>query len=182
MKTLKSKFSLKVKIPINEPTKYPLSAVVPNNEISHIIDNVYISGYKSSINYSFLIQNNFTHIINCAGGSKSFIPLQFDDFKYFKINLKDDGNVNIIDAIVQFIHLLKDINSSEGDKKILIHCTEGISRAPTLVCAYLMWRYGMDSKDAINFVKERRKCIDINLGFMFQLEDLSLHKDILRAI
>ena len=45
MKTLKSKFSLKVKIPINEPTKYPLSAVVPNNEISHIIDNVYISGY-----------------------------------------------------------------------------------------------------------------------------------------
>ena len=82
MKTLKSKFSLKVKIPINEPTKYPLSAVVPNNEISHIIDNVYISGYKSSINYSFLIQNNFTHIINCAGGSKSFIPLQFDDFKY----------------------------------------------------------------------------------------------------
>ena len=40
----------------------------------------------------------------------------------------------------------------------------------------------MDFQTAVHFVKEKRKCVDINLGFMFQLEDLSLHKDILRAI
>ena len=51
-----------------------------------------------------------------------------------------------------------------------------------LVCAYLMWKYGMDSKDAINFVKERRKCIDINLGFMFQLENLNIHRELLQGI
>jgi hypothetical protein len=45
-----------------------------------------------------------------------------------------------------------------------------------------MWKYGMDSKDAINFVKERRKCIDINLGFMFQLENLNIHRELLQGI
>ena len=40
----------------------------------------------------------------------------------------------------------------------------------------------MDFQTTVDFVKEKRKCVDINLGFMFQLEDLNLHKDILRAI
>jgi hypothetical protein len=40
----------------------------------------------------------------------------------------------------------------------------------------------MDSKTAINFIKEKRKCVDINLGFLFQLENLSLHREILRGI
>jgi len=183
MEKLKSKFSLKVKIPENESKKFPLSSVNSNNnEINHIIDNIYISGYRFSIDYLFLMKNNFTHIINCAGGSKSFTSLHFNEFKYYKINLRDDGDVNIIDAIIQFNKLLKNINSSEGPKKILIHCTEGISRAPTLVCSYLMWKYGMDSKTAINFVKEKRKCIDINLGFIFQLENLNIHRELLKMI
>ena len=181
MKNLKSKLSLKVKIPININEKpQSLSCTEPITDCSHIIDNIYISGYRSSIDYVFLIQNKFTHIINCAGGSQTFSPLYFKEFQYLKIDLRDDGSINILDAVKKLISFLRNINNENS--KILIHCSEGISRAPALVCSYLMWKLNMDFQTAVKFVKEKRKCVDINLGFMFQLEDLSLHKDILRAI
>ena len=182
MQSLKKKLSLKVSIPKTIQEKpISLSCNIPSTDCSHIIDNIYISGYKQSIDYSFLIGNNFTHIINCAGGSQIFSPLYFKEFQYLKIDLRDDGNINLLDAVKKLICFLRDISKDENSK-ILIHCSEGISRAPCLVCAYLMWKFNMDSDSAINFVKEKRKCVDINLGFLFQLENLSLHREILRAI
>ena len=65
---------------------------------------------------------------------------------------------------------------------ILIHCTEGISRSPALVSVYLMWKLNMDSLSAINFVKSKRNYIDINLGFMFQLENLNTHRELFQQI
>ena len=181
MKNLKSKLSLKVEIPKNKIEKpQSLSCTAPISDCTHIIDNIYISGFRLSLDYSFLISNKFTHIINCAGGSQIFSPLYFKEFQYLKIDLRDDGSINILDAVKKLISFLRNIDNENS--KILIHCSKGISRAPALVCSYLMWKLNMDFQTAVYFVKEKRKCVDINLGFMFQLEDLSLHKDILRAI
>ena len=141
----------------------------------------YISGYRSSIDYVFLIQNKFTHIINCAGGSQTFSPLYFKEFQYLKIDLRDDGNINLLDAVKKLICFLRDISKDENSK-ILIHCSEGISRAPCLVCAYLMWKFNMDSDSAINFIKEKRKCVDINFGFLFQLRNFQLNKEFVKGI
>ena len=106
MKNLKKKLGLKVTIPkkINETT-ISLSCCVSSIDCSHIIENIYISGFRPTLDYSFLISNNFTHIINCAGGSKTFFPLYFKEFKYYQIELRDDGNININDSILKFIKL-----------------------------------------------------------------------------
>ena len=40
----------------------------------------------------------------------------------------------------------------------------------------------MDCLSAVNFVKSKRNCIDINLGFMFQLENLNTHREIFKQI
>ena len=179
MQNLNSKLSLKVDIPKCKIEKSQ-SLSVSISDCTHIIDNIYISGFTLSLDYSFLTSNKFTHIINCAGGSQIFYPLYFKEFKYLKIDLRDDGSINILDAVKKLIKFLRNINNENS--KILIHCSKGISRAPALVCSYLMWKLNMDFQTAVDFVKEKRKCVDINLGFMFQLEDLNLHKDILRAI
>ena len=182
MKNLKSKLSLKVKIPININEKpQSLSCTAPITDCSHIIDNIYISGYRSSIDYVFLIQNKFTHIINCAYGSKSFTPCNFNEITYFNIDLKDDGNINISNEIIKFINFVKEVSENENNK-ILIHCAQGVSRSPALVSAYLMWKCNMDCLSAVNFVKSKRNCIDINLGFMFQLENLNTHREIFKQI
>ena len=182
MKKLKNKLNLKVAIPKRiEEKQISLSCSVTSIDCSHIIDDIYISGYRASLDYAFLIGNNFTHIINCAGGSKTFFPLYFKEFKYYKIELRDDGNINITDTIVKFISFLQEVTQDKKNK-ILIHCSEEISRAPALVCAYLMWKFNMNSDDAINFVKEKRHCVDINFGFLFQLKNFHMNKEMLKGI
>ena len=169
MKKLKNKLNLKVAIPKRiEEKQISLSCSVTSIDCSHIIDDIYISGYRASLDYAFLIGNNFTHIINCAGGSKTFFPLYFKEFKYYEIELRDDGNINITDTIVKFISFLKQVTQ---DKK-----------NPALVCAYLMWKFNMNSEDAINFVKEKRHCVDINFGFLFQLKNFQMNKEVLKGI
>ena len=180
MKSLQAKLSLKIKIPqINRPLS-PLPQDSSTNECSYIVDNSYISGYKYSNDYCFLKNNNFTHIINCAGGSKCFTPCKFTDFKYHSIDLRDDSSSSIIEGILYFISLIQNIQQENQKNKILIHCAEGISRAPALVCSYLMWKKNIDSKTAINYIKQKRSCIDINIGFVFQLN--SLRKDFFTKI
>ena len=181
MKTLKSRLSLKVEIPSQLHTEQlPIPKDSSVNECSLITDNIYISGYKYSIDYNYLKKNNFTHIINCAGGSNYFIPIKFNDFSYYTINLRDDSSSSIIEAIMWFLSFMHNIKSNNPNSKILVHCAEGISRAPALMCSYLMWKMNIDSKTAMNIIKEKRSCIDINIGFIFQLD--SLRKDMLNNI
>ena len=150
MKSLKKKLCLKVSIP-------------KSNEEKKQSNNEY---------------NNST--IDCSHISKTFYPLYYKYFKYYNIELRDDGNINIMDSIIKFITFLNEI-SFDKNNKILIHCFEGISRAPTLVSAYLMWKFNMDSDTAINFVKQKRNCIDINFGFFLQLRNLHMNHTILKG-
>jgi protein-tyrosine phosphatase len=66
-------------------------------------------------------------------------------------------------------------------KKVLVHCAGGISRSPTIVCAYLMQENGWSRKEAIEYVSKRRLVIEPNDGFMDQLKSLEvfmeIHKD-----
>ena len=39
----------------------------------------------------------------------------------------------------------------------------------------------MDSDSAINFVKEKRSCVDINFGFLIQLRNFQKHKEVIKG-
>jgi rhodanese-related sulfurtransferase len=55
--------------------------------------------------------------------------------------------------------------------KILVHCAMGKSRSATMVTMYIMKKFGLPFKTALKLVKERREKIDINSGFLNQLEE-----------
>ncbi|MGJ3502399.1 dual specificity protein phosphatase family protein, partial [Piscirickettsia salmonis] len=52
---------------------------------------------------------------------------------------------------------------------IFIHCHQGISRSATALIAFVMEKSKCSLEDAIEKVKEHRKCINPNLGFIAQL-------------
>ena len=136
---------------------------------SEIFPNIFLSGYKFSCDYDFLINNKFTSIINCAGSSKCFKQIKYDDFNYLVLDIKDDPEIEIINEVLLSIKFIEEcLVSKKG--KLLIHCFEGISRGPTLLAGYLIWKYKLSRDQAINFLKEKRPNIEINLGFLVQLD------------
>ena len=180
MFNLKKKIQLKIKIPIKkEESKNIVSPDTTSNKfsISKITDYIYISGYLLAQNIPFLVNNNFTHVINCSKGSsmeslnEDNIYAKSSNIKYFSIYLRDDPGLDIINCFYQIIDFIekKESQNCNINKKILIHCIEGISRAPALIAGYLMWKNNLRTENAIELIKSKRNCIDINLGFIIQL-------------
>ena len=183
MFNLKKKFQLKITIPKNkEEEKTTTSLINDNNNklsLSKITDNIYTSGYLVAKDIPFLLKNNFTHVINCSRGSS--METSNDEvsdannynkspaIKYLPIFLRDDPGADLIKCFFQTIDFIENEEESNRAKKILIHCIEGISRAPALIAGYLMWKQNLKTENAIEFIKSKRKCIDINLGFIIQL-------------
>jgi protein-tyrosine phosphatase len=60
---------------------------------------------------------------------------------------------------------------SNKTNKILVHCSAGISRSPTLVLAYMIKKYQMKFEDAFNKMRQLRQIVDPNVSFILQLRD-----------
>ena len=180
---LKKRIQLKITIPKNTEEEKTNSLINDNNNkssLSKITDIIYTSGYLVAKDIPFLLKNNFTHVINCSRGSS--METSNDEvtdannydkspsIKYLPIFLRDDPGADLIKCFFQTIDFVENEKESNKPKKILIHCIEGISRAPALIAGYLMWKQNIKTENAIEFIKSKRKCIDINLGFIIQLK------------
>ena len=96
------------------------------------------------------------------------------EFIHKSIDVDDDFRTNII------CHFKECILFIEGKDKIFVHCAAGMSRSPTIVIAYIMWKRKLRLNEAIKFVKEKRSIISPNDNFMNQLkifEELLIKND-----
>jgi atypical dual specificity phosphatase len=69
------------------------------------------------------------------------------------------------DPVVEFI---KEALNKE-DAKVLVHCFQGISRSPILICAYLIATTPMHALETITHVQAKRGIVAPNIGFRRQL-------------
>lgn len=63
-------------------------------------------------------------------------------------------------ALDTLTSLLRDNNS------VLVHCLEGVSRSASVILAYLMRELKMPYEQAINLLKMRRNCVNINPKYL----------------
>jgi len=177
MNILKNKLALNIKIPATKEAILSSCTELKEShkrlECNHIFENIYLSGYNSASDLDFITKNKFTHIINCAKSSKSFMQIKFEHIEYLNLNVEDDPGFSILSLISNFIDFIENLNKNEPNPKILVHCFEGISRGPCLIVAYLIWKLKINKETAIKFIKEKRPWIEINLGFLYQLEKWS---------
>ncbi len=120
--------SLKIntKVTTNNPLLQHESISMNENHFSkaechQILDNIYLSSYKWAQDKDFLTSNNFTHILNCAVGSRNFKNETYENFNYLLLDLKDDPGFDIIFAIYSTIDFLE---RGRDKGKVLIHCVE----------------------------------------------------------
>ena len=126
-----------------------------STSINKIIDNLYVGNYNAAINNDIIKNLNISTIINCSKREERTTL----NVNYLQIPIDDPPSQNDIYYINNnFFPITKFINDSINfNKSVLIHCKNGCQRSPTIACIYLMVKYDIDYKNAINFIKSKRK-------------------------
>ena len=128
---------------------------------AQITDKIYLGNEDTARDKELLKKLNISHILTCAEGCASFFP---NDFKYKTLYIDDAIDEDILSW---FKEAFEFIDSSVNN--IYIHCVMGVSRSPSIVIAYLMFKKKMKYEEAFDFVKAKRD-IWPNSGFREQLQ------------
>ena len=127
-----------------------------------ITEKLFLGNEDTARDKAILNKLNISNILICAEGCEPFFK---DEYKYKILYIDDAIDENILPWLQEAFEF---IDSSE--KNIYIHCVMGISRSPSIVIAYLMYKNKMSYEEAYDFVKNKRNVINPNSGFQEQLK------------
>ncbi|CAH8495940.1 unnamed protein product [Schistosoma turkestanicum] len=117
---------------------------------------------------NLLQANHVTHVINLVS---DLVPNYFPEFfQYLSLIVYDDLTFQLRDIIHCCCDFLNVVKQKEGC--CFIHCEAGLSRAPSIVIAYLILIYDYSYEEAYNLVNNSRN-VCINVNFRSQLMRLS---------
>ena len=85
-----------------------------------------------------------------------------------RLQLRDTPEQRIDGAVAEGTEFLQECEARGG--RVLVHCSAGESRSPTIVIAFLISTRGCSFLEAFNLVKERRPSINPNPSFVAQLK------------
>jgi protein tyrosine phosphatase len=142
---------------------------VPAASANHIIDNLYVGNWESSISPGLLRRLGIRAVLT-LNWENTHTPADEAAFKrlgirHMVVRIEDSPDANI------WQHLQKCLNFIEAARPgaVLVHCTAGISRSGSVAVAYIMRRQGVDVVTATQYAKSRRPIIWPNKGFRDQL-------------
>ena len=142
------------------------------DDIDQITETIYLGNIDAAFNKKKLKQLGIKKVLTVMSAfGNHYSP---HEFIHKSIDVDDDFRTNII------CHFKECISFIEGKDKIFVHCAAGMSRSPTIVIAYIMWKKKLRLNEAIKFVKEKRSIISPNDNFMNQLkifEELLIKND-----
>jgi protein-tyrosine phosphatase len=52
--------------------------------------------------------------------------------------------------------------------RVLVHCSQGVSRSATIVVGYCMWKLALPYDDVFDHVKKIRHVVSPNVGFQYE--------------
>ena len=139
--------------------------------LSKIRDGLFIADSRAGENLDLLMQFKISHIINATGIPLS-ISFESVGIKYLTLNWPENPsedtiiiNDEIINSIVSFID--ESNNNGEG---LLGFCSNGKNRICAVIIFYLITKYNWPLKKCLEYVKKKKKDMEINNYYMNQLE------------
>lgn len=144
---------------------------------SLITDNIYLGNAYNARDYYRLKQDNIGLIVNCTRD----IPNYFEstgEFQYERVDVQDVNDANILPYIKKCVPKIEKYIKKNPEKNVLVHCFMGSSRSATIVIGYIMKKFKLRRRDALNLAKEKRDLVNINTDFFEQLLDYEKHLDL----
>lgn len=130
------------------------------NDYDEITKHIYLGKYPT---IQTLLLLNIKHVLSICEIDIQ-LPIGINK-KYIELDDHSDSNIKThFMSCIEFIN-----NAIEKNENIYIHCVLGISRSPSILCAYYIYQYKIHFHDALDIIKQKRKHVNPNLGFCLQL-------------
>ena len=135
-----------------------------------IPDFLFLGDYRDGSDDIVLANLKVTHLIDASGERLSEPAAMRLAIEYFPLRIWDLEGVNIRSHFESVTSFIRSAREQRSDGRVLVHCRAGISRAATLVLAYLMEsRIELNLKNAFKSVVEKRPFVCPNASFRQQL-------------
>lgn len=133
--------------------------------------SLYLGPCSSASSPSFLNSNSINNVLSIGITPSPKV----DGVTYHRLGLKDAIRSSVKTTIESAIKTIGDaLKSNKGRGRILVHCSAGVSRSPTIVVAYLMKHRNMSLRTALGHVVRIRPQVSPNPGFIEQLKDMEM--------
>ena len=140
-----------------------------SSAVSQIIPSLYLGPCSAASSKALLAAKRVTHVLSVGARPETVV----EGVTYTHVPLNDSPSSSIDSACQKaYTDIDNALKSRKNTGKILIHCSAGISRSPTIVAAYLMHHYRMTLMQALKQIVEARPQVCPNPGFIQQLKDL----------
>lgn len=169
--------------------KYLKQEVGPGmSNFSEITPHIYITNWAGASNHTYLKDKIIELVICVSKEKKSKNELKVYNrlhIQHVSIPIADDPRESLNIHLDRFYEMMH--SSVMEEKNILVHCETGSSASATLVLYYLLRRYYATNfgkkdktdrdliskqfklKPLMEYMKDRRPCVEPNLGFVAQL-------------
>jgi len=175
---------------VEKISKYLVESGGPGlSKFSEITPHIFISNWASACQGTYLRDKSIEFVICVSKDKKNRDEMKLYDamrIHQIYIPLEDNMRENINIYFERFYDTM--YSAILEEKNILVHCQTGASASVALVLYYLLKRYYVTNfgkrelldreltslrnfklKSIIEYMKERRTCVDPNLGFIAQL-------------
>jgi atypical dual specificity phosphatase len=144
----------------------------PHDPVSLVLPpSLYLGPCSAASSKPFLTGNSITHVLSIGANPSAKV----DGVTYYRLSLSDSVSSSISKITAAACEIIDgSIASKKGTGKILVHCSAGISRSPTVIATYLMKRKGMTLKAALGQIIRVRPQISPNAGFLQQLKEMEM--------
>ncbi|KAJ7586974.1 protein-tyrosine phosphatase-like protein [Mycena floridula] len=135
--------------------------------MSAIIENrLFVGNLSVARSSRYLFDNRISHVVSvCLEPIPSEMPLS--GMRHLRIPIEDVDYQDLLIHLPSAVEFIDQALRNGGN--VLIHCGEGLSRAPAVAAAYVMWARRMDATRALQFVRSAHEQSWPNAGFQEQL-------------
>lgn len=138
----------------------------------HMIEeNLYLGSIDAALNEQKLRSIGITHVLGILD-SFSFYK-EFDGISYMKIEMANTYQANIIQYLPRVFSF---ISQAMKSGKVLVHCQMGVARSATFVIAFMMVKYDLNRRQAVEKVRQKRSCVYPNDWFLQQLLTIPINE------
>jgi len=139
---------------------------VKSVQIFEIIPGLFVGAVHGAYKHEYLKRKNVGRILNISN-EKYFRNQKL--FEYLQIDLEDAVTTKITPHFRKSNMFIDEALSAK--QGVYVHCRAGISRSPSFIMAYLMWKRAITFKEADTIVGRVHPDANPNSAFVWQLQE-----------